>query len=170
MCRLELTQPFYLALIQPIVAFCPWIRAVWPEWFLPPTVILKKLKPDWETEYDTEIQAYNLLRPIQGTIIPHFYGKAVYGGAPVLVFSAIAGNNLFDLAHGKFPESKDGAFKKSLEDALETLTSYGVEYRDVELANFLWADDNRAMIIDLEDVKLGTTTTCMGEKRQSCYS
>lgn len=155
-CRLELTQPFLLTLTQPIGTLCPWIKARWPEWFLPPTVILKKPKPDWEEEYATEKQAYNILRPLQGTIIPYFYGEAVYGGSPALVFSAIAGSNLFDLARNKFSESKDEALQESVEDAFKALTSYGVEYRDEKLDNFLWVDE-RVMVIDLEQVKFGTT-------------
>ncbi|KAJ6090434.1 hypothetical protein N7486_009249 [Penicillium sp. IBT 16267x] len=156
-CRLELTQPLFLTLIQPIGALCPWIKARWPEWFLPPTVILKKQKVGWKDEFVTEIEAYKLLKPIQGTVVPYFYGEAVYDGSPALVFSAITGSNLVDLARNKFPESKDQALQKSLEDALKALTSYGVEYRDERLDNFLWADGERAMIIDLEQVKFGTT-------------
>lgn len=103
-----------------------------------------------------EKRAYNILRPLQGIIIPCFYGEAVYNGSPALVFSAIAGSNLFDLARNKFPESKDEALKKSLEDAFKALTSYGVEYRDEKLDNFLWVD-KRVMVIDLKQVKFGTT-------------
>ncbi|BDD58555.1 hypothetical protein MPDQ_002524 [Monascus purpureus] len=119
-------------------------------------VILKKPKPGWEEEYDTEKQAYGILRPLQGTIIPCFYGEAVYGGSSALVFTAVAGSNLFDLAHNKFPESKDKALQNSLKDALKALTSYGVEYRDEKLDNFLSVDE-RVMVIDLEQVKFGTT-------------
>lgn len=105
-----------------------------------------------------EKQAYDILRPLQGTILPYFYGEAVYGGSPALVLSAIAGSNLFDLARNKFPESKNEILQKGLEDAFKALTSYGVEYWDEKLDNFSWVDeDQRVMVIDLEQVKFGTT-------------
>jgi predicted Ser/Thr protein kinase len=148
-----------LTLIQPLDVLCPWIKAYWPEWFLPPTVILKKQKDSWEDEFETEKEAYNLLKPIQGTIVLYFYGEAVYDRSRALIFSAITGSNLFYLArnkHNKFPESKDEALKRSLEDAFKALTSYGVEYGDQKLDNFMWVDE-RVMVIDLENVKFDTT-------------
>ncbi|PKY08469.1 hypothetical protein P168DRAFT_278055 [Aspergillus campestris IBT 28561] len=67
-------------------------------------------------------------QPIQGTDIPYFYGKAVYDGSMALNFLAIAGRHLYYLARNKLPESENEALQQSLEDALETLTPYGVEY------------------------------------------
>jgi hypothetical protein len=29
--RLELEEPQFLTLIQPVIALCPWIKARWPE-------------------------------------------------------------------------------------------------------------------------------------------
>jgi len=151
-CRLEITQPLFFTLIQPIGVLCPWIKARWPEWFLPPTIILKKQKDGWDDEFSTGKRVYELPRPIQGTIIPYFYGEVTYDAFPTLVLSAIAGSNLFDLARNKFPESKDEALRKSLKDAFEALTSYGVEYSDGKLENILWVDE-RVMIIDFKQVK-----------------
>jgi len=127
-CRLELTQPLLVTLIQPIGALCPWIKTRWPEWFLPPTVIFKRPKPDWEEEYATEKQAYNLSKPLQGTVIPYFYGEAIYGESPALVFSAIAGVTLLDLACNEFPVIKEEVIEKGIDDAFKALTSYGVEH------------------------------------------
>lgn len=58
--------------------------------------------------------------------------------------------------HNKFSESKDEVLQRSLEDAFKALTSYGVEYRDEKLDNFLWVDA-RVMVIDFEQVKFGIT-------------
>lgn len=157
MCRLELTQSLFLRLIQRIGALYPWIRLCWPEWFLPPTVTLKTQNDGWTDEFITNIKAYNLLKPLQGTVIPHFYGEAVYDGSPALVISAIASSNLFDLTRNKFPESKDQALQETLDNVMKALTSYGVEYIDQRLDNFLWTDSERVMIIDLELVEFGTT-------------
>lgn len=64
----------------------------------------------------------------------------------------MAGNHLFDVARSNFPESKNEALRKSLEDAFKALTSYGVEYRDEKLDNILWVDE-RVMVIDFEQVQ-----------------
>ncbi|RJE19039.1 hypothetical protein PHISCL_08622 [Aspergillus sclerotialis] len=151
-CRLELTQPIFLTLIQLIGVLCPYIKACWPEWFLPPRVILKKQKSGWDDEFCREKTAYELLKPIQGTFIPYFYGEVTYDASPALVFSAIDGNNLFYLARHKFPENKDETLRKSLKDAFNALSSYGVEYRDEKLDNILWVDE-QVMIVDFEQVK-----------------
>lgn len=155
MCHLELTQLLLLTLIQPIIsALCPWLKERWPEWFLPRSVILKRPKSDWESEYDTEKQAYKLLRPLQGTVIPYFYGEAVHDGSPALVFSTVAGSTLFYLALNEFPKCRDAALRKGLEDAFRALILYGVEYEDEKLDNFLWVDeDERVVIIDFEQVR-----------------
>jgi hypothetical protein len=80
----------------------------------------------------------------------------VYSRSPALVFSAIAGSNLFNLARNKFPKSKDEALQKSIKDALKALTSYRVKYRDEKLDNFLWVD-KQVMVINLKQVKFSTT-------------
>ncbi|KAL2015108.1 hypothetical protein VTK56DRAFT_6308 [Thermocarpiscus australiensis] len=152
--RLDLKRPpLPIALIQPVVSLCPWIKARWPEWFLPPTVILKKRKDKWEEEFEKEKQAYGVLKPIQGTIIPHFYGEAVYDGSPTLVLSFIDGKTLLDLWHSLTEDS----LRQRLEEALRALTSYGVHYTDTKFDNFIMLDDGRLMVIDLEQVELDTT-------------
>lgn len=154
MYRLDLKPPpLLIALIQPVVSLCPWIKARWPEWFLPPTVILKKRKADWEEEFEKEKQVYNVLKLIQGNIIPHFYGEAVYDGSPTLILSFIDGKTLFELRH----DLSEDDLRQGLEKALAALTSYGVEYTDMKLDNFFMVDGGRVMVIDLEQVELDTT-------------
>ncbi|KAK4107444.1 hypothetical protein N656DRAFT_785218 [Canariomyces notabilis] len=122
---------------------------------LPPTVILKKRKADWEEEFEKEKQAYDVLKPIQGTIIPHFYGEAVYDGSPTLVLSFIVGKTLFEL----WRDLPENDLRQRLEEALSALTSYGVHYTDMKLDNFLMVNDGRVMVVDLEQVEFDTTTT-----------
>lgn len=155
--RLYLKPPLFLALIQPVIALFPWIKARSPEWFLPPIVILKKQKLDWEEEFHIEKKAYAHLKPIQGTVIPYFYGEVVYDASPTLVLSAIARTTLSELARDKFPKSKDDALEEQLAKALRALTSYGVKYIDAKRDNFLVADDGQVMIVDFEQVEFHTT-------------
>jgi hypothetical protein len=86
--------------------------------FLPPTVILKKQKPQWEDQFNTEKKAYDLLKPIQGIVIPKFYGEAMYDTSPALVLSAITGTTLLKLARGNFPESEETALEAEITKAL----------------------------------------------------
>ncbi|KAL2138257.1 hypothetical protein VTI28DRAFT_7185 [Corynascus sepedonium] len=152
--RLELKRPpLLIALIQRFASLCPWARARWPEWFLPPAVILKKRKAGWEAEFKTEKQAYDVLKPIQGTIVPHFYGEAVYDGSPALILSLIEGETLTHLWRN-LPEQ---VLEQRLEEALRALTSYGVHYTDAKLDNFMMLNDGRLMVFDFEQVKLGST-------------
>ncbi|KAK4107106.1 hypothetical protein N656DRAFT_720766 [Canariomyces notabilis] len=152
--RLELKRPpLFIALIRRFASLCPWARAHWPEWFLPPTVILKKRKTGWEAEFETEKQAYDVLKPIQGTIVPHFYGEAVYDGSPALVLSPIEGESLTHL----WLDLPEQVLEQQLEKALGALTSYGVHYTDMKLDNFMMLNNGRLMVFDLEQVKLGST-------------
>ncbi|KAK3311912.1 hypothetical protein B0H66DRAFT_506442 [Apodospora peruviana] len=155
--RLELNQSPFLPLVQSSIMFlCPLVKSLLPEWFLPATVILKTQKDGWEDEFQTEKRAYDILKPIQGTTIPHFFGETVYNGSPTLVLSVIDGTTLFDLARG-FSEDEYDALRQSLEIALRAITSYGVDYTDEKLDNFLALDDWGIMIVDLEQVVFDTT-------------
>ncbi|KAK4095889.1 hypothetical protein N658DRAFT_481541 [Parathielavia hyrcaniae] len=171
--RLDLKRPpLLVALIQAVVSLCPWMNVPWP-WFLPPTVILKKRKDGWEEEFEKEKQAYDVLKPIQGTIVPQFYGEAVYDGSPTLVLSFIDGKTLFDLWRDRVQRytavqeafldevttspAPEDCLRELLEEALRPLTSYGVHYTDTKLDNFLIKDDGRVMVVDLEQVELDTT-------------
>lgn len=145
--------PLLIALIQRFASLCPWARACWPEWFLPATVILKKRKIGWEAEFKTEKQAYDVLKPIQGTIVPYFYGEAVYDGSPALVLSFIEGETLTHLWRN-LPEK---VLEQRFEEALGALTSYGVHYTDAKLDNFMMRNDGGLVVIDFEQVKLGST-------------
>ncbi|CAG8973648.1 hypothetical protein HYALB_00002214 [Hymenoscyphus albidus] len=50
--------------IRHLLNFCPWLRTLRLEWFLPLTCILKRQKQDWEEEFDNEKRAYHLLKPL----------------------------------------------------------------------------------------------------------
>ncbi|KAK3904922.1 hypothetical protein C8A05DRAFT_31280 [Staphylotrichum tortipilum] len=153
--RLDLRQPpCPLALAKRLLSLCPRIMSRWPGWFLPPTVIIKKRKPGWEDEFDMEKRAYKALKRLQGAVIPHYYGEAVYDGSPALVLSFIPGKTLFET----WQDLEDGDLRLNLEAALRPLTSSGVHYTDVKLDNFMRADDGRVVVIDLEQVELNTTT------------
>lgn len=125
---------------------------------LPPIVILKKQKPGWEDQFNTEKKAYDVLSCLQGTVIPILYGETMYDRSPALVLSAIPGTTLLELARGDFPESKEAALEAKIVEALQAFVQYGVQFNDERLDNFLLADDDEQVkIVDLEDVNLSST-------------
>lgn len=52
------------------------LRSRWPEWFLPPNIVLKRQKIGWDEEFDNETAIYRRLAPLQGTVVPVCYGVA----------------------------------------------------------------------------------------------
>ncbi|APA08601.1 hypothetical protein sscle_04g033710 [Sclerotinia sclerotiorum 1980 UF-70] len=131
------------------------LKAIYPEWFLPSTVILKKRKLDWDDEFETEKRIYHHLKPLQGTFIPKFYGEAIYDGSPALVLSKICGQRLHDIDFDTRPEADDPIFEAKVEEAFKALTEYGVIHGDSELHNIFEVED-RVMIIDFEQAELGS--------------
>ncbi|KAL4960562.1 uncharacterized protein BDV14DRAFT_140063 [Aspergillus stella-maris] len=130
----------------------PALNDRWPELFLPAEIIIKKMKDGWENEFRTEIATYNLLKPLQGSIIPKFYGEATYEGSPALVISVVKGETLSEVARSMSVPSHDDLHKlrSSIETALRALWRYHVEYQDGKLDNLFLLRNGRVMIIDLE--------------------
>lgn len=150
-----ISNPTIRSIIQYLVGFFPSVKAIYPEWFLPSTVILKKRKLDWDDEFETEKRIYHHLKPLQGTFIPKFYGEAIYDGSPALVLSKICGQRLHDIDFDTRPEADDPIFEAKVEEAFKALTEYGVIHGDSELHN-IFEVEGRVMIIDFEQAELGS--------------
>lgn len=64
-----------------LATFLPWITSAFPEWFLPSNnIIIKREKTDKEAViakelFDTEVQAYERLKDLQGLLVPICYGQ-----------------------------------------------------------------------------------------------
>ncbi|KAG5771619.1 hypothetical protein H9Q72_001925 [Fusarium xylarioides] len=67
----------------------PWLQNKFPEWFLPERIVLKSQKPNWEEEFDKELEAYHKLQPLQGAFIPRFFGIIQYNNTRTLILSDI---------------------------------------------------------------------------------
>ncbi|PQE16003.1 kinase-like domain protein [Rutstroemia sp. NJR-2017a WRK4] len=156
--RLKIQKPTIFGYI-PIAIVCsmvgylvdtfPSIKTRYPEWFLPPTVIVKIRKQDWNKEFEMEKRIYHHLKPLQGTVIPLFYGEAIYDQSPAFVISEIHGQRLCDTDFKSRPEADDHILEAKLEEAFQALTEYGVTYHDAEMHNTFEVDD-RVMLIDFE--------------------
>lgn len=52
------------------------VKSWFPEWFLPPRIVLKSQKRGWDEEFENEKAIYQTLSSIQGHIVPVCYGEA----------------------------------------------------------------------------------------------
>ncbi|POR32468.1 hypothetical protein TPAR_07322 [Tolypocladium paradoxum] len=127
-------------------------RALVPGYFLPPRIILKKMKPEWDDEFNNEVRIYERLRPAQGHLIPICYGLAWCDGKRALVLSEVNGVLPFEQPVDSPLDTAE--FCRRLEVAFGELGAFGLMYDDPKLDNYLLIDD-RIVIIDLESVVEG---------------
>ncbi|CAG8410946.1 unnamed protein product [Penicillium salamii] len=121
------------------------------------TVIVKQQRIGWEDEFQREIQAYEKLENLQGTIIPIFFGQGSFNGLDALVISEVEGITLHDLARGNFGVQQE-ALKMHLEKALGAFDEHKAVYWDAKPDNFLFCADaipeqSKVMVVDLEQVE-----------------
>lgn len=119
---------------------------------LPSRIVLKKVKPKWEDEFNNEVQTYERLRPVQGHLVPICYGLAWCDGKPALVLSEVNGILPFEQPVDS-PLDQD-EFRRRLQAAFGELGTFGLMYGDPMLDNCLLVDD-RIVIVDLESVEEG---------------
>jgi beta-galactosidase GanA len=120
------------------------------------TVIVKQQKKGWEGEFQQEIQAYEKLVSLQGTIIPIFFGQGSFNNHDALVISEVNGITLHDLANENLGVQHE-ALEKHLKSALSAFDDHGV-YWDAKLDNFMFCagvnpEQSKVMIVDLEQVE-----------------
>lgn len=166
--RLSLTRSTFGRLGAWIIQRLPatiraYFRTVLPAYFLPQNVILKKLKPSWDDEFDNEKTMYSRLEPLQGRLIPICYGKAVYEGSRALILSVLEGVRPFyqDI---DCPLDED-ELDRRVESAFRQLATFGVTNGDTKLDNFLVTEQS-VLLVDLEslddvdprDVELAVTS------------
>ena len=137
------------------------LRTDLPEWFLPLTVIIKRMKHDIDDMVDFyqtgctsadmfkhEKEAYERLKPVQGTAVPVYYGEAEYAGRRALVLSDL-GNKSFDEAPG-YDKDIENVITK-IEAPFRALASCGVSHGNPDLHNLMLVDgESRIMIVDFE--------------------
>ncbi len=129
-----------------VLTFSPWlplaiqkmVRSFWPAYFLPDVVILKKLKPGWDDKFDNEQAIYKRLQPLQGRVIPIYYGEAQCEGTRALVLSEVQGV----LAREQIPPRLDwDIFTDRIGAAYRELAQLGVCYDDERLDNVFLVGD-----------------------------
>lgn len=151
----------FIRLLPLPVSAQSWIRGVLlPEWFLPDKLVLKQQKPREEDDedgdeimaelFDTEVKAYDQLRPLQGAVIPTCYGRLRYNGKRALLLERLGGVSLSD------PEGatlKLEEVSSLLQPCYRALHAFGVHHSDPHLSNFQLvtnAGEKSIMVLDLE--------------------
>ncbi len=123
-----------------------WFESSFPEWTLPPQLILKKQKKNWEEEFEAEKAVYAKLRPLQGTVVPKLFGEVQYDNTRALLMSDIGGVCLAAPEGGMLELDE---FRRLIRQALTTLSRFGVLQDDTKLDNF-HLTDGKVMVVDLE--------------------
>lgn len=157
---LELDQPLLFTAVQSIIGvFCPWVKPYMPEWCLPQTVVLKQQKLNWEPEFAQEKAVYKLFETSTRCHYSSFIWRENIWRTPGTCFFSDFRKDVWDLARSESPVNEDD-LRDSLKNVMKTLTQYGVEYGDQNLANFLLMDQSNndkphVVIIDFEQANLG---------------
>ncbi|KAI7765006.1 hypothetical protein LZL87_005719 [Fusarium oxysporum] len=156
--RLRLMKTFLDRALQSLFwvisgASGPWLQNKFPEWFLSERIVLKSQKPNWEEEFDKELEAYHKLQPIQGIFIPRFYGMIQYNNIRTLILSDIGGECLAT-PEGAVLEKRD--LRVLLDQTFTSLADHGAYHDDMKLDNFHLVTDqgkDKIMAVDLESVE-----------------
>lgn len=90
---------------------------------------MKREKPGWEDEFDTEVGIYGILAPLGGRVVPKLYGQIKYPGTDgvsrrALIMSDIGGFPLGELEVGSLPLDR---VEEMLKDAFQALADAGVD-------------------------------------------
>ncbi|KAK5662930.1 hypothetical protein OQA88_6342 [Cercophora sp. LCS_1] len=149
--RLQLQASFLQSVLQTVLGYLPcaiqtWFESSFPEWTLPPQLILKKQKKNWEEEFEAEKAAYAKLRPLQGTVVPKLFGELRYDNTRALLMSDIGGVCLAAPEGGMLELDE---FRRLIRQALTAPSRFGVLQDDTKLDNF-HLTDGKVMVVDLE--------------------
>lgn len=153
--RLDLTRTSFQKYIIRFIGYLPSclqsiVRRRIPHYFLPNTVILKTLKPDWDDEFDNEKTMYKRLKSLQGDVIPVYLGDAIYNHTPSILISYVDGVMPHEQdKHSPMPAEE---FQSKVELAIRKMEPFGVCHGDMKLDNFIISGDC-IVVIDLESVE-----------------
>lgn len=123
-------------------------KSVIPGYFLPSRIVIKKLKPGWNDEFENEKSMYERLLSLQGSLIPRCFGETIVHGTRALILSEVDG---IESCNQKFPYLEPLEFQRRIEEAFAELAKFGLAYGDLKPDNFLLVGD-RVVIVDLESV------------------
>ncbi len=104
--------------------------------------MVKIRKENWDDEFANEIQVYKKLLPLQGEVVPVFYGKTMLKGEPAFVMSDVGGRHLGAI------DELDDEIRQNVIAAMRAILSLGISPSDPGLANFLVSEDKKVFVVD----------------------
>lgn len=146
----------WLPVLPELIQHC--LRLLWPRYALPPVVVLKKPKdPLWtrkdlssqKADYENERVMYQRLKPLQGDVIPEFFGETRCDGRRALVISLLPG---VQLNRQPKPQLTIAEYEERVAVPVRKLQKCGVIHDDDRLTNMMLVN-GRIMFIDLERVE-----------------
>ena len=103
--------------------------------------------------FDTEMQAYERLKDIQGLVVPICYGQVSCNGRRALVLQDVGGVSLAEPA-GAILDLEE--LSRLLQESCHALHGFGVHQSDFKCGNFRLVG-SRLMVLDLEMVEFDLT-------------
>ncbi|KLU88245.1 hypothetical protein MAPG_07232 [Magnaporthiopsis poae ATCC 64411] len=127
------------------------LEARWPEWFLPDRIVMKREKPNWEEEFDNEVDIYGLLTPLGGRVVPKLYRQIEYPDTDdvrrrALIMSDIGGVALGEPEVGSLPLDR---VEEMVNSAFRSIVHAGVVHCDSKLDNIHVVGD-KIMLTDFD--------------------
>jgi hypothetical protein len=104
-----------------------------------------------EELFDTEVKAYDRLKPLQRVVIPRCYGRLSYNGTRALLLEHLGGVSLAS-PEGATLELEE--LSELLQPCYRALHAFGVHHDDPHPSNFQLVD-GKTMVLDLERVMFG---------------
>lgn len=96
--------------------------------------------------FDAELKAYHLMKPIQGLIIPQFFGRVRYNGRRAMILEHLQGISMSSPEGATLRLNELAAL---LQPCYRAMHPFRVQYDDPNLSNFVLVD-GRMMVLDLE--------------------
>ena len=96
--------------------------------------------------FDTELKAYNRLKPLQGVVVPRCFGEACYEGTRALVLADVGGHSLATPEAGTLTLDQ---LSSMLQECYRGLHGFGVHQEDSLPGNFMLVD-GKLMAVDFE--------------------
>ncbi len=168
-------------LMHSIVARLPlglhhWTCAHFPRWALPPSLIIKCEGRHTRTVFEQEARMYEIMKPIQGSVVPVLFGQASFQAGAMLPSTDAHGTPLRALllsdvgglpfSSPKLPRFTYEELAPRLEHALQAMHRLGLGHDDIRLDNYHLVGD-RIVILDHEFTHTSDPDWAEGEVERS---
>ncbi|KAJ8098297.1 hypothetical protein POJ06DRAFT_270271 [Lipomyces tetrasporus] len=144
-------------------------------------VVAKFFDPLFVSGFGNEVAAYSSLCPLQGSVVPIFYGEYACHFADrsieadqtvkVILMEHIDGWPLSWYQHGELTESQEQWIERQAYAIMGQVHSHGVIHGDLAVRNFLLTKTGRMVLVDFEEseIKRAERVFARGSQRGRQY-